>query len=211
MPLLNWWALESHCESNPGDVMQIFEAADIWGSRLVREHILERLMRRFAATNRRQDYLRCARLLQLAPDASSKSRLLKGIEAAWSGRIPSGIPDELADAMSAAGGGSLRLRVRQKHAQALVEALEVVADPQADPLERTDLITLLGEANHEPVVDGLLGIIANDDEDERVVAAAITSLGSFDSEKVPGLAGKSAPKGGTDSTCKSYTLGRTTD
>ena len=60
-----------------------------------------------------------ARALAQAPTAEHKKELLKGFEAAFKGRPLSGLPDELVKEITAAGGGSLALRVRQKDAAAI--------------------------------------------------------------------------------------------
>src|SRR5262249_44058632 len=70
IPLLCWWVLEHHLAANREDVLELFVAPEnraFWDRPMVFEHILPRLMRRFAAEGRRQDLLICARLLRSAP------------------------------------------------------------------------------------------------------------------------------------------------
>src|SRR5262249_23638268 len=65
MPLLCWWALEAKCDANRDAVVKLFEDSPFWSQAMVEQHLLERLMRRYAAAGTRKDLLICARLLQL--------------------------------------------------------------------------------------------------------------------------------------------------
>src|SRR5690606_9000627 len=71
IPLLDWWAIEAQCTREPETVLQMFASASLWQLPLVREAILDRLIRRFALAPGRANLLRCARLLELAPDEAT--------------------------------------------------------------------------------------------------------------------------------------------
>ena len=60
IPLLLWWAIESKCQGDAAEVVSLFREQDVWSREIVREHILERLMRRFAQAGTRKDLLVCA-------------------------------------------------------------------------------------------------------------------------------------------------------
>ena len=70
VPLLSWWALETHLAEDRATVIALFQSPALWNRPLVQEHILPRLMRRFAVEGRRQDLLVCAQLLHLAPSTN---------------------------------------------------------------------------------------------------------------------------------------------
>src|SRR5206468_671005 len=53
IPLLIWWAIESKCESDRDAVLKLFEDSPLWTRPIVEQHILERLMRRFASAGTR--------------------------------------------------------------------------------------------------------------------------------------------------------------
>src|SRR5262249_40608855 len=99
-PLMLWWAIEAKCEKDRDAVLKLFAESPLWDRPIVREHILERLMRRFAATGTRADLLTCARLLDLAPSPAHAQKLMIGFEAAFKGRSLAGLPDELVQAMA---------------------------------------------------------------------------------------------------------------
>ncbi|TXT35470.1 MAG: membrane-bound dehydrogenase domain-containing protein [Planctomycetota bacterium] len=145
-------------------------------------------MQRFSQTGVRNDLLVAADLLAKAPSAEHKKELLKGFEAAFKGRPLSGLPDELVKQITEAGGGSLALRVRQKDAAAIDEALKLVAvEPKApaDPKQkaadeetktrRIEIVQTLGEVQPAGSVPVLLAL-AKTSTDNDVRAASLTSL-----------------------------------
>src|SRR5206468_1231458 len=118
IPLLCWWALEHHLAANRDDVLALFEDPAFWDRPMVFEHILPRLMRRFAAEGRRQDLLVCASLLRQAPAPKHAARLLSGFEEAFRGRVLAGLPGELVSALPKAArrpGRGRRWRRRRAH------------------------------------------------------------------------------------------------
>ncbi|MBW8885658.1 MAG: dehydrogenase, partial [Planctomycetia bacterium] len=136
IPLLLWWAIEDKAETARDAVVALLEEPSLWKHALVREHLMERLMRRYASAGTRADLLACAKLLSGAPDAEASKLLLAGFEKAFEGRSLAGLPDELIAAIAKVGGGSLALRLRQGDAAALDESLKIVADEKAAAAER---------------------------------------------------------------------------
>ncbi|MBC8001057.1 MAG: ThuA domain-containing protein, partial [Opitutaceae bacterium] len=82
-PLLLWWAIEDKCGTDKEAVLSLFYDRQLWIAPIVEQHILSRLMRRFAATGRRDDLLICARLFSMSPGAAQTSRLTQGFEEAY--------------------------------------------------------------------------------------------------------------------------------
>jgi putative membrane-bound dehydrogenase-like protein len=184
MPLLLWWAIETHVEADPVAVVKLFEDKSLWELTLVQEHILERLMRRLASSGRQKDLVSSASLLQLAPNSSSQATLMKGFEKAFQGRSLADLPPQLIEAIANAGGGSLELRLRQSQPTAITEALKKIAEPKTATAERVALVEIFGQVQQEnalPVLLTLVGKEANDD----VVSAALISLISYDDAKIP--------------------------
>jgi putative membrane-bound dehydrogenase-like protein len=85
IPLLLWWAVEAHAVSARGQVLEAFGTPEAWQAPLVREVILERLMRRYAAEGGEAGYTACARLLAAAP-ASARGRMLAALDRGWQDR-----------------------------------------------------------------------------------------------------------------------------
>ncbi len=198
IPLLLWWAIESKASKSGGAIVALLKDPDVWKRPLVEKHLLSRLMQRFAQASSRNDLLVSAELLAKAPTPEHKKELLKGFEAAFKGRPLSGLPDELVSQITAAGGGSLALKVRQKDAAAIDEALKTVAvEPptQTDPKQkdaaeetktrRVELVQTLGEVQPAGSSAVLLGL-AKTSADSDVRSAALTALLGFKDDAIGG-------------------------
>jgi putative heme-binding domain-containing protein len=79
VPLLLWWAVEQHAVAAREQVLEAFGTAAAWRQPLVRDAILERLMRRYAAEGGRAGYTACARLLAAAP-VPERERMLAALD-----------------------------------------------------------------------------------------------------------------------------------
>src|SRR5205823_3308565 len=127
LPLLLWWAIESKCETNREAVLELFKDRDVWRLPVVREHILERLMRRFATAGTRRDLLTCAELLRLSPGPEQTQRLISGFELAFKGRSLSVLPPELVAALGESGDQSTLLGIRLGRTAAIETALKTIS------------------------------------------------------------------------------------
>jgi putative membrane-bound dehydrogenase-like protein len=79
IPLLLWWAVEAHAVGARDQVLGLFATAEAWKAPLVRDAILERLTRRYAAECGEAGYTACARLLASAP-AAERGRVLAALD-----------------------------------------------------------------------------------------------------------------------------------
>ena len=179
IPLLVWWAIEDKAESDRDAVVALLEDPAVWKHTLVREHLMERLMRRYASAGTRADLLACAKLLNGAPDAQASKLLLAGFEKAFEGRSLAGLPDELIAAIAKVGGGSLALRLRQGDAIALDESLKIVADEKAPPAERLKYVQILAEIHPKSAADVLLAVLKATKE-PALQTATLGALQSYD-------------------------------
>src|SRR6185295_6332930 len=68
IPLLLWWAVEKHCVSSVDETLDLFLSAESRQFALVRETILPRLIRRYAAEGTKQTMAGCARLFETSSD-----------------------------------------------------------------------------------------------------------------------------------------------
>ncbi|MFM7072225.1 MAG: PVC-type heme-binding CxxCH protein [Planctomycetota bacterium] len=185
VPLLLWWAIESHAEPARDAVLAMFADPALWRQPLTRKHITQRLMRRYAATGARKDLLTCARLLELAPDDESRKALMAGFEEAYQGRSLAGLPNELAAAIAKSGGASLPLRLRQGEDAALQDALKLLADPKADNKSRRQLVEVLGQVVRPAALPTLLELV-DKAGDEPLRMATLTALQAYDDPRVAG-------------------------
>jgi putative heme-binding domain-containing protein len=186
LPLLIWWGIEAKADTDRQAVLGLLRDPGFWDEPLVRQHLIERLMRRYAATGLRRDLATAAELLKLAPSPTHAQRLLAGLEAAYQGRSMASLPPELAAAMAQVGGGSLLLRLRQGEPQAVAEALQTIADDRADPARRTQWIALLGEL-HPPQALPVLLQVAATARNEALQCAALGALSAYDDAGIPAM------------------------
>ncbi|HKX62791.1 MAG TPA: PVC-type heme-binding CxxCH protein, partial [Verrucomicrobiae bacterium] len=184
LPLLIWWAIEEKCSTNPEAVLRFFEDSSLWFQRMSEKHILERLMRRFAAAGNKSDLLACARLLDQSPSREHSEILMRGFEQAFQGRALTGLPDELVATIGRHGVGSEVFRVRQKNPAALEGALRLIQDRGAKQDERVRFLEVLGEIHPASALDGILSL-AERDADSGVRAAALNALSGYEDRRIP--------------------------
>lgn len=184
-PLLLWWGVEAHVRpANVGTLIDGLLPRDaLWDAPMVRDHLLVRLMKRYALAGSRQDLVAAATLLDRAPDRESQERLLAGFEDAFQGRSMAELPAELVDAIARTGGGSLTLRVLQNQPAAIDEAIAIVADADADVADRVELVTALGGGTDERVLNALLQQLSNTD-DAELLTAVLNALRGFSQPRI---------------------------
>jgi len=184
-PLLLWWAIEQHAMAQNGQriLEQILNEDAIWTKPLVADHILENLMKRYAIAGSRRGLLAAAALLKASPKQSSTQILLKGFESAYKGRSLAGLPHELVDAISAAGGGSVALRLRQGESAAVQAAIEAVLDTNADGADRQQFVEIFGEIRRPEFASVLIDLVPTTSE-PAILNAALTALQSYDDPQI---------------------------
>lgn len=190
--LLIWWGLESQCDSHPDEVVRLFADGGLWNHPVVKDQILSRVMRRFAAAGNRKQLLHCVQLLEMSPSMEHGKILMTGFEEAFQGRSLSGLPNELTSAIEKVGGGSVILGVRQKKPMAIEQALRMLADPNGNAYERGQLAQVFGEVAESKGLP-LLMEIAQAGGDEGLRVSAIAALQSFDDPQVPEVILKAYP------------------
>jgi putative heme-binding domain-containing protein len=179
IPLLLWWAVEAKAESDRAHVVKMFSEPTLWRLPMVEKHVLERLMRRYAQAGKRDNLLTCAELLRIAPDKGHVTKLLAGFEQAYAGGSLANLPDELIKALAQRGGGSLAIRLRQGQAEAVAQALKVIANEKASTKERLALVQIFGEIRQPQCVPVLLKVVAGTGGD-RLRQAALAALLPYD-------------------------------
>lgn len=183
VPLLLWWAIETHCGKHRDEVLALLADRALWDDPIVRDSILERLMKRFAQAGTRADLAACAKLLQAAPRPELAKKLLAGLETSLQGKSLAAAPPELAEALAKYGGGSLMLRLRNGDAAAVTEALAVVVDEKGDAARRASLIAAL-PVKTNPEVSAALLTVAKESRNDEVRGTAISALGSADAPEI---------------------------
>ncbi|HWE00909.1 MAG TPA: PVC-type heme-binding CxxCH protein [Tepidisphaeraceae bacterium] len=179
IPLLCWLTIESHCDDDRDAVLAMFKDPAAWSPAMVKQWILPRVMRRFAAKGGHADYLGCAHLLETAPTAEHRKILMDGFEAAFTGRSLPPLPSELAAALARSGRASPLLRVRLGDPAAIAAALKIAADPKTPRDERLTGVALFGEVKAPQSVPVLLAI-SKEDPDPALQQTALTALQLYD-------------------------------
>lgn len=182
LPLLLWWAIEAMATESPERVLASFMLLS-WDLPLIKEHMIERLMRRFAATGRRADLENCARLLKISPGPEQTKRLLAGFEAAFTGRTLPELPPELSKALEGYSKHSVVLGLRRNRSEAVDEALKVIADDKGDRVKQLLYVQLLGEVQQPRALPVLLKL-ATQSPDNALRGAALTALQRYDDPQV---------------------------
>ena len=184
IPLLIWWAIESKAVSDRELVIGLFSPPSIWQRALVRQHIAERIARRFAAEGTEEGLVACARLLSLAPSEGDADRLLRGMDLALAGRRLEKVPALLESAVAKAwqdtnpSSNLIHLGLRLGNPQAAQLALKLVADENAAESERAACMEILGQVNAAESASVMLDIF----ERSRSTAlrnAALSALQHF--------------------------------
>jgi len=178
-----WWAIESKAGKERNRVVEEFKTDAIWNEPLVKKHLLKRVMKRYATASSRNDLLACANLFLLAPNEDSQQILMSGFEEAFRGRPLTGIPKELAVALSKVGGGSLSMRVRQGEEDAIKEALQALATENTKLNERIELAQTLGEVREPKSVAVMLDLLPAI-EHANLQSTVLTALQSFNQPEI---------------------------
>ena len=164
IPLLTWWALEAHAETDRAAVLKLLADKPLWGRPVVDQFILDRLMQRWTMAGGRDNLVACAKLLKTAPGKKQVNRLLAGLEKGFAGRSSGEIPHELREAVVAAWSGgagatSVTLGLRIGHGPALEKALALIADEKAGRAQRLECIRILGEIDQPQSVPVMLKVL----------------------------------------------------
>ena len=83
LPLLWWWAVEKHSITGREEVLKRFVRPALWNSRLGRDVLLPRLIRRYAAERTSEGLASIVRLLKAAPGEEARRALWRPIWLGW--------------------------------------------------------------------------------------------------------------------------------
>ena len=189
IPLLIWWALQDKAIAYRAQVIKMFESSDFWRHAITREFVLERLSRRYADEGAESGFGACAKLLQLAPDNTSSSSLLKGLEQSLSGRKLDNPPPSLQQWFARTwpehqhDSAYLRLGLRLGNEKARQAALKLLNAQTPDTKDSESVIEVLGQTEHPDDVSLFLALLEKS-KSEKVRDAALGALQHFPEPKV---------------------------
>ena len=90
LPLLIWWGIEQHALTAVDELLEWCTARSAWRNPLLRDFLLRRLMRRYAADSSVTGANACVRLLASAPDPQAERQLLVALNQGLQQTAPSG-------------------------------------------------------------------------------------------------------------------------
>ncbi len=188
IPLLIWWAIEQHAESARAAIEALAAEQMTWESEIFRKFIAERLMRRYCMAGGEENFLTAARLLETAPDDDGKKRLMTGLQLAFQGTAIPELPKALEDQMNAyaeaGGGNNLSLRLQRGDKTALKEAIALLGNNDANPVERVEVAKALGDVGDPSVVPALLKVLGLDQQ-SALKRVALQSLANYGDPNIP--------------------------
>lgn len=189
LPLLAWWALESKAEKERTAVFAFLKANSAFlNTPLFRDHLAEKLARRYALAGGPENLQSCTDLLALAPDDAMRGKMIAGIATAFEGAEMPPLPDSLAkalnDYMAKQSGGDLTLALRSGSADALKKALAVLADGKAASTQRIALAKTLAELGKKEAVDSMVKILASTNP-PSLKRGILQAAAKFDDRRFP--------------------------
>ena len=179
IPLLLWWAIENKAVAHKAEVSRMFLNKDVWAQPMAGEHIMHRLVQRYAAEG---DLELVAKFMANAPDDARRQRLLMAVGEAYKGRKLERTPRTLRDEIAKVSGNvPLKLRLGMGNAEDVKAGIRLAEDDAADKSQRIEMIEALG--NMSMATDALLRL-ATTDRSHSVRKAALQALQNFDEPRV---------------------------
>lgn len=124
LPLQIWWSVERHAIAALPEWVRFFSTAGAWRSGMVRDAIVERLMRRWSAEGTPRSFDAAARLLQSAPDIPWQQRLLIALEMGFDDRPVGTMTPGMGGLFAREEITALRSRPQKARAESITPALD---------------------------------------------------------------------------------------
>lgn len=160
LPHLWWWAVQQHSVVGREEVENRFTRTTAWKSRLGRDFLLPRLVRRYAAEGNAEGLDSIQRLLEAAPDANAVDDLWSAVLQGWQEQAATDTSESrrlvavghpLSQIVLAAWQTNpldldrTRLAIEFGHSQPLEYARVTAFDPKTDQSYRIGVLNLLGQ------------------------------------------------------------------
>lgn len=192
-PLTLWWTIESKLTSESSPTLEFLLDPAHWANPIMEQHLLERIMRRLAATGSRADLLLCARFLDAATTPASTLALLNGFDQAYKGRSRTGLPGALTTALTRA---ALRspssaipswvFQARQGQPAAISQALAAASDPATPDADRIAALEIIQDLHPTGGDSAAMSALAGT-TNLTLQIRAIQALRLYTSPTLPGL------------------------
>jgi putative heme-binding domain-containing protein len=164
LPLLAWWALESKAEEEREAVFSFLKTDTAFlSTTLFRDHLAEKLAKRYALAGGEENLNSCADLLALTNDETLRGKFIAGIASAFEGaempKLPDSLSKALNDYMAKQSSGDLTLALRSGSKDALKEALKLLDDKKASNTARITIAKTLAELGKQEAVMPMVAIL----------------------------------------------------
>jgi putative heme-binding domain-containing protein len=189
LPLLAWWALESKAEKEREAVFTFLKADPAFlQSKLFRDHLAEKLAKRYALAGGEENLNSCADLLALTNDEALRGKFIAGIASAFEGaempKLPDSLTKALNDYMVKQSGGDLTLALRSGNADALKKALKLLTDAKATNTARIAIAKTLAELGKQEAVMPMVGILKATNP-PSLKRGILQAAAKFDDKRIP--------------------------
>lgn len=189
LPLLAWWALESKAEKEREAVFAFLKSdAAFLKTKLFREHLAEKLAKRYALAGGEENLNSCAELLALTTDVDIRSTFVRGIASAFEGaempKLPEALQKALNDYMAKQSGGDLTLALRSGNADALKNALKLLSDAKATNTARIAIAKTLAELGKNDAVMSMVAILKSSAA-PSLKRGILQAAAKFDDKRIP--------------------------
>jgi putative membrane-bound dehydrogenase-like protein len=188
LPLLLWWAVEHFAMADMDLVLSSLTSREAWASAMVRDEILSRLMRCYAAQESPEAFGACARLLSSAPNAEEQGRMIAALDQGLQG-IRQGVPAELTAALERLWRDEtqdpvlIRAAARLGHRRAKERAMALAIDSGVKESTRLAMLGFVAQVHGASCVDLLLPLVGGSDS-EALRAAVIRALQRFTDDRI---------------------------
>lgn len=189
LPLLAWWALESKAETEREAVFTFLKSDTAFlKTALFRDHLAEKLAKRYALAGGEENLNSCAELLALTNDETLRSKFIAGIASAFEGaempKLPDSLSTALNDYIAKNSGGDLTLALRSGNADALQKALKLIADTKAGNIARIAIAKTLAELGKQEAVMPMVAILKSG-EAPGLKRGILQAAARFDDKRIP--------------------------
>lgn len=189
LPLLAWWALEAKAEKEREAVFTYLKADPAFlKTTLFRDHLAEKLSKRYALAGGEENFQSCADLLALSSDEVLKGKFIAGIASAFEGaempKLPESLTKALNDYMAKQSGGDLTLALRSGNADALKQALKLLADTKASNTARIGVAKTLAELGKQEAVMPMVAILRTTNP-PSLKRGILQAAAKFDDKRIP--------------------------
>jgi putative heme-binding domain-containing protein len=189
LPLLAWWALESKAEKEREAVFTFLKADPAFlQTKLFRDHLAEKLAKRYALAGGEENLNSCADLLALTNDEALRGKFIAGIASAFEGaempKLPDSLTKALNDYMAKQSGGDLTLALRSGNSDALKNALKLLADTKATNTARIAIAKALAELGKQEAVMPMVAILKSSAA-PSLKRGMLQAAAKFDDKRLP--------------------------